>query len=438
MEYVKGRGIRGRKVCKPEIRNRVPANKHIDNHKSETAPIIAQSPMAILTKQDENTQPPNVETVSKNLSNLIKPKILIKTRDNKQDTIAVAKQNNANDKKANHQGDQARKLEISANMKMPPKLKTSLQIIDEGGQWTGDACIEYTTDQSNYCVVGVIGGQGVGKSTIASLLTSRDSSEIFKDGPFTISPREIREAALYQTDGIDMFITPERMIILDTYPLLSIAHLTESPPFRDSKYERGFMENQSELHALQLLLFLINICHSIVVVSDCGIDLNLCRLLLTAEMLRSDLTENVNPELPYLVFLNNRISVQELNRHVFRRNVEMLNEVFSSSQYKITGIDAYRAELPHLRVKRPANLFLLPEIDADKQAAFSADRGFIDGKIPPIECFVRSLTRQILGLRRSYPLKSGQSEKTWLQSASRAWNASRKSNLLAEFTQFVP
>lgn len=71
-------------------------------------------------------------------------------------------------------------------MKMPPKLKTSLQIIDEGGQWTGDACIEYTTDQSNYCVVGVIGGQGVGKSTIASLLTSRDSSEIFKWEHFEI------------------------------------------------------------------------------------------------------------------------------------------------------------------------------------------------------------------------------------------------------------
>lgn len=67
--------------------------------------------MAILTKQDENTvgqfrsktckkiiliyfrkQPSNVENVSKNLSNPIKPKILIKTRDNKQDTITVAKQ----------------------------------------------------------------------------------------------------------------------------------------------------------------------------------------------------------------------------------------------------------------------------------------------------------------------------------------------------------
>lgn len=144
-------------------------------------------------------------------------------------------QNNANDKKANHQGDHARKMEISANMKMPPKLKNSLQIVDESGQWTGDGCIEYMTDQSNYCVVGVIGGQGVGKSTIASLLTARDSSEIFKlvycevkvlilmifyfqrDGPFTISPREIREAALYQTVGIDMFVTPERMILLDTY-----------------------------------------------------------------------------------------------------------------------------------------------------------------------------------------------------------------------------
>ncbi|CAD5119862.1 DgyrCDS8446 [Dimorphilus gyrociliatus] len=323
-------------------------------------------------------------------------------------------------------------------MKMPRNIKTPFQIIDEGGQWIGDVCADYTIDQSNYCVVGVIGGQGVGKSTIASLLASKDNSEILKDGPFVISPREIREAALYQTAGIDLFITPERMIILDTYPLLSIAHFTESSPFRDSKYERGLMENQSELHALQLILFLINICHSIIVVSDCGIDLNLCRLLLTAEMLRSDLAENVNPELPYLVFLNNRISVQELNRHVFRSNVELLNEMFSTSQYKITGVDAHRVELPHLRVKRPANLFLLPEIDADKPAAFSADRGFVDGKIPPIKCFVRSLTRQILGLRRSYPQKSGQSEKAWLQSASRAWNASKKSSLLSEFTQFVP
>ena len=75
--------------------------------------------------------------------------------------------------------------------------------------------MQYLLDQSDFLVVGVVGRQGVGKSSVMSLLAgSRTGSG--KPAMFRPETREVWESESYQTTGLDMAITPERVILLDT------------------------------------------------------------------------------------------------------------------------------------------------------------------------------------------------------------------------------
>ena len=70
-------------------------------------------------------------------------------------------------------------------------------------------------EQSDFLVVGAIGRQGVGKSSVMSLLAgSRTGSG--KPVMFRPESKEVWENESYQTTGLDMAVTPERVILLDT------------------------------------------------------------------------------------------------------------------------------------------------------------------------------------------------------------------------------
>lgn len=103
-------------------------------------------------------------------------------------------------------------------------------------------------EQSDFLVVGVVGKQGVGKSTVMSLLagtrtgapkyvtiataavtvatvtlcpvllTSCMSCRPFM---FRTQGKETSESGGVQTTGVDMVVTAERVILLDTQPVLS-------------------------------------------------------------------------------------------------------------------------------------------------------------------------------------------------------------------------
>ena len=83
---------------------------------------------------------------------------------------------------------------------------------------------QYLLDQSDFLVVGVVGRQGVGKSSVMSLLAgSRTGSG--KPAMFRPETKEVWESESYQTTGLDMAITPERVILLDTQVLYTYIHL---------------------------------------------------------------------------------------------------------------------------------------------------------------------------------------------------------------------
>nr|XP_020464140.1 protein SMG9 [Monopterus albus] len=97
----------------------------------------------------------------------------------------------------------------------PEKMKHSIKLVDDQMNWC-DSAMEYLRDQTDMLVVGVIGLQGTGKSTIMSLLSANTPEEDQRNYVFRAQTQEIKERGGNQSTGIDFFITQERVIFLDT------------------------------------------------------------------------------------------------------------------------------------------------------------------------------------------------------------------------------
>lgn len=83
--------------------------------------------------------------------------------------------------------------------------------------------------------------QGVGKSTVANLLANRIKEGPPPEGPFQIQTLErLIEGYPQTTAGVDMYITQDRLILLDTQPLLDWA-LTDL-------YIQGDLQGQHRKH----------------------------------------------------------------------------------------------------------------------------------------------------------------------------------------------
>ena len=87
-------------------------------------------------------------------------------------------------------------------------------------------------DTADFTVIGVLGQQGVGKSTIMSLIagaTWREDSEENEllNPPFAPQSAETLLNAGHQTMGVDVRVTPERLVLLDAQPLQSPSILQE-------------------------------------------------------------------------------------------------------------------------------------------------------------------------------------------------------------------
>lgn len=107
-----------------------------------------------------------------------------------------------------------------ARLAAPEKMKSSIKLVDEQMNWC-DSAIEFLLDQTDVLVVGVLGLQGTGKSTLMSLLAANQPEEDPRAFVFRPQSPELKERGGSQTCGIDFFITQERVVFLDTQPILS-------------------------------------------------------------------------------------------------------------------------------------------------------------------------------------------------------------------------
>lgn len=217
-----------------------------------------------------------------------------------------------------------------------PKMKKPFTIISEHLQIQNhaqDFLIESNTD---FHVVGIIGTQGSGKSFILNMLNDdivdMDDAEhvnkLLKGRAGVFPMRSLSNEKLSNmpvTDGIQMYITRHRTILLDCMPLLC------------NPYKKEAVFN--ELDDLKTLIFLLGVCNTLIVVEDCGFNMHLMRLLLTAESMKVDVYENHPNERrhsPNILLFKNKCRNREFLVEAKKRTKHLYRAFFECSGLKMT------------------------------------------------------------------------------------------------------
>ncbi|XP_045451849.1 protein SMG9-like [Melitaea cinxia] len=376
-----------------------------------------------------------------------------------------------------------------------------VKLLDENLEFNS-AALEFLNDSNtNYLVVGVLGTQGVGKSMILNLIAqnvpindlstqilssheiptdtvfestemvhlenqldslsfsevseekSQLSQTIFK---FKMQDIEYIERGVHCTKGVDMYITNDRIILLDCQALWSPSLIEETSANPVTARSANIMT----VDCLQIASFLMSICHVLIAVQDWFTDYNFIRYIQAAEMLKPSLsasnTLTTNQESsestssgenhPHLLLLHNRCqledyipeavkTMQDLYRKAFQRSNLQLNSgmyLYSDTDKNGLNIDNVCKSYNVQTCGTPINLFLLPEIYSD------FDNHDIYRGHPAFEDLAKRLRWMILGVNRHQITNvPNLSEKGWFQYCSKAWETIRKCTFFIEYERFL-
>jgi len=251
-----------------------------------------------------------------------------------------------------------------------------LSMMDENYRILYDQINKVLVDNIDAFVIGFIGRENVGKTTIVSHFSKIKNN---KRGAKLISKKD--------TVGIDMYLTEERVIILDTQPILR--------KFKSEKkrknYENNIPEHYSKepdlwnsIQSFQFALFLFSICHVIVAVSDDINDISLWQFIRTIEKIKQESNEvsnsksknqyktkspdeNLNAQnemennttFPKVVFINNKCTQEYFSLEVARNYNKKFNRYFKNSNLNTNGL----VKMPNITPNNStniANFFFLP------------------------------------------------------------------------------
>ncbi|CAG4996544.1 unnamed protein product [Parnassius apollo] len=381
------------------------------------------------------------------------------------------------------------------------KLMTKpVKLLDENLEFNQSALKFLQDCNTNYLVVGIIGTQGVGKSMILNLIAQNsaiadvctqilhshevtsnteetndisnienqienlniveateandDKNSFFK---FKMQDMEQIERGAHCTKGIDMYVTNDRVILLDCQPLWSPSLIDES----NNLSMNPRCANIMTVDCLEIASFLMSICHLLIAVQDWFTDYNFIRYIQTAEMLKPTLsassTVTANPEgsessyygegHPHLLLLHNRCQLEDFTpeaiktmQDFYRKAFQRSNLQLNSGMYMYSDINKNGLHLDQVYKDcdvenggPPINLFLLPEIysDFDKREIY---RGH-----PSFEELAKRLRWLVLGVNRHQITNvPNLSEKGWFQYCSKAWETIRKCTFFIEYERLLP
>lgn len=161
-------------------------------------------------------------------------------------------------------------------------------------------------------------------------------------------------SARSRTESTHMFITKDRMILLD------------SPPVLCNSYKKDMTTN--ELDDIRNVITLLSVCHLLIVVQDDYFNMNYMRLLQFAELMKpaQDNKPFVSDYFPNILFVKNRAKRQDYMPGQKTRMDNMLKYFFRDSQLRVyLGQTADQQRLKKGRVpeaERVVNSMLLPEV----------------------------------------------------------------------------
>lgn len=333
-----------------------------------------------------------------------------------------------------------------------------VKIVDEKFHWS-DTALEALTDQSDFLVVGVLGCQGVGKSTIMSLLANGMALKDKRYCIFAPQSRQTEELGTNETCGIDMTVTNERVIFLDTQPILNASILDNLIRHeRNIPSEVTSAENYAELQSLQITTFLLTVCHVVLVVQDWFCDLNVMRFLKTAEMLKPtsgthtthEGSSSLSPEeldeyYPNIIFVYNKSTREDFESINVKNMLLSTSILFQHSRLKTKSSASILSSgiLPcshFLEQYSDINLFLLPMSHTSLRKPGNGIH--LSGSSyyghPSLEVLIQELRSQTFSIPRHHLTHHQLTEKNWFHFAARSWELAKKSPLLSEYNRLLP
>lgn len=105
------------------------------------------------------------------------------------------------------------------------------------------------------------------------------TKKCFRSDIYPIQNISQQESGSNCTNGIDFYVSKNRIIYLDTQPILSSSIIDNTTLFDQKKGTSDFVnpETNLELQSLQFAAFLFSVCHVIIFVQDWFVDPNLVR-----------------------------------------------------------------------------------------------------------------------------------------------------------------
>jgi len=307
------------------------------------------------------------------------------------------------------------------------KQASPLKIVDESSTFC-DGVIDYLTDNQDFIVVGVLGLQNTGKSTILNMLAknSPQDEEIFR-----VQSYEHQMLAEHCTNGIDVYINSRRHIFLDCQPLLSSSIMDRSIQL-EKKFNTEFStaENTIEVQSLQLIGFLFSVCHTVLLVQDWFMDFSLVRLMQAAETLKpmtptiSEKDNQLTEYFPHFVLVHNKCEVADFEDDMTDEMKEVYSLVWSKSRLNWSDKDSGEpnlALLPDMFGERADSLpyRIRPRIDFDRAS--------------------RQLRNKVFSMPKKPLSQQGKmSERSWLSLASKTWENIKNSPTYMEYSRLLP
>ncbi|ETK97036.1 hypothetical protein L915_00373 [Phytophthora nicotianae] len=349
---------------------------------------------------------------------------------------------------------------------IPPS--TSVKLITPQMQFATDLsvklgnCLELT----NFTVVGVMGLENVGKSTVLSLLAQKNKrdKEIF-------STRSLEALVMdrHETTGVDLAISMvggsgHPTVLLDSQPLLSSSMLADLLERNESpRFGALTPEQQIEAASYQIAVFLCSICHYVVVVHD-----GLAYQASVNELLRKieqkfaqcrlpSVSGNSQKHTAQLLYVANNVADSELlyrENELFSAHIRALEAAWPQSLVRVSNnMSTYSDPADNNDVLNVAS-FVLPH---RQQVARGNEKGktitFTSSKYSEFEEAAEDFQRFVLSLPSSpsftpqvstsvmtpgskpLPPLHALSLREWLSNASRVFEAVRKASCFtAEYT----
>ncbi|KAI8919906.1 hypothetical protein DFJ77DRAFT_219984 [Powellomyces hirtus] len=337
----------------------------------------------------------------------------------------------------------------------PVSPYTAYRILDQHQRFQPSEYVHKAlSDLPGSFVVGVLGTKRVGKSVILSHLATNTS--VFSPG--------------LATAGINLHVTPERIVLLDTQPL---------------QLQASASPRTEMVHSIRLATFVMTVCHTVIIVGTTPLtaDQEMITFLRRIETIRHRLfpipKDDLRERCPSLIYVANKCSGKAFTIDAYHLVAQDFITCFKNTRLRTSGSTVgielafpyYRRardqdgeEDQNLRATTIPSVFLLPRCPALVAAATKTadtvthpavptaaaigppyrppimDR-LIDFGVPArFEIMLKLLRNQIFETPR-FPTPDsmhrrvwyGQSERDWLKSAARSWEVVRKADVAGEW-----